>query len=160
MATLASALLSAVPPAASCDADESDASFVLREADGSTKMIGSADDLKRLRSVMHGQRKIVLWTRIDGDEYVISDPTTLARARAIFTRDRGLDARQETLERDMEKLHDRQAAEGEDLEQEEQALDQRQEALDAEQDRASDAMSHDLEALVRAAIRDGEAHRP
>jgi len=159
-ATLAGALLSVASPASACDADESDASFILREADGSTKMIGSLSDLKAVQRALQGDRKIVLWTRIDGDAYVISDPTTLARARAIFERDNGLDARQEALEREMDALHDREQADGDAIEREEEALDRRQEALDDEQDRASDAMSLDLETLVRQAIQSGKAQRP
>jgi hypothetical protein len=157
-ATLATALLSVAPPTGACEGDG--ASFILRDADGTTRMIGSLDDLKRVRAAVKGERKVILWTRIDGEEYVISDPTTLARARAIFTRDNGLDAQREELDRAMDALHARQEAEDEELDAEEEALDRREEALDDEHDRMSEEMERDLTSLVRRAIQDGRASRP
>jgi hypothetical protein len=48
----------------------------------------------------------------------------------------------------------------ESLEAEEERLDQRQDLLDAEQDRVSRQMTHDLESLLRDAIRSGKATKP
>jgi hypothetical protein len=56
-----------------CD-DGSDAAFILRSGDGSTQMIGSLDDLHHVRRAFRDDKNVILWTRIDGDEYLVSDP--------------------------------------------------------------------------------------
>ena len=138
-----------------CD-DGSDAAFILRSGDGSTQMIGSLDDLHHVRRAFRDDKNVILWTRIDGDEYLVSDPAILARAREIFRQSEGLDAKQEEIEKDMKEVQGRQ----ESLEAEEERLDQRQDLLDAEQDRVSRQMTHDLESLLRDAIRSGKATKP
>ena len=138
-----------------CD-DDSDAAFILRSGDGSTQMIGSLDDLHHVRRAFRDDNNVILWTRIDGDEYLVSDPAILARAREIFRQSEPLDAKQEEIEKDMKEVQGRQ----ESLEAEEERLDQRQELLDAEQDRVSRAMTRDLERLMRDAIRSGKASKP
>jgi hypothetical protein len=128
---------------------DSDTAFILRSSDGSTQMIGSLEDLRHVRRAFHHDNDVILWTRIEGEEYVVSDPAILARAREIFHRSDGLDERQQALENDVRRH-----------EAEEEALDERQELLDAEQDRLSEAMTRELETLVRDALRSGKATRP
>ena len=141
--------------AAACD-DGSDVSFILRAPDGTTQMVGSMEDLRHVRRAFRDDKSVILWTRIEDEEYVVADPAILARAREIFRKSDPLDVKQEELEKDMKQFEGRQ----ESLEAEEEALDRRQELLDAEQDRVSREIERDLEALVRDAIRSGKAAKP
>jgi hypothetical protein len=159
---LALALASAPAMALACDSpsDSNSATFILRVG-GTTHMIGSIEDLKRIKSKLRGLGP-ALFVRLDGKEYVIDDAATVDRARDIFKRSDPMDAKQEALERDMEALQRRQDAldERDDeahakLDAEERALDLRQEELDAVQDETSTQMELNLEKLVREAIRVG-----
>jgi hypothetical protein len=159
---LALALASAPGMALACDSpfDSNSATFILRDG-GTTHMIGSIEDLKRIKAKLRGLGP-ALFVRLDGKEYVIDDAATVDRARDIFKRSDPMDAKQDALERDMEALQRRQDAldERDDpahakLDAEERALDLRQEELDAVQDEASTQMELNLEKLVREAIRAG-----
>jgi hypothetical protein len=172
---LALALASAPAMALACDSpsDSNSATFILRDG-GTTHIIGSIEDLKRIKAKLRGLGP-ALFVRLDGKEYVIDDAATVDRARDIFKRSDPMDAKQEALERDMEALQRRQDAldAGEDaredagverddvahakLDAEERALDLRQEELDAVQDEASTHMELNLEKLAREAIRTGKA---
>jgi len=150
---------SGLSPALACDGDSGN-TFILKSPDGTTSLVGSIDDLKSMRRALGSERRYVLWARVDGKEYVVTDPTVLARARAIFGRTDGLDAKQEVLEKQLEAMEDSQVEESKAFEREEERLDALQDELDEEQDRVSDAMERDLDALVRAAIEDGKAGKP
>ena len=143
-------------PGLACD-DHDGNTFILKSPDGTTNLMGSLDDLKSMRRALGTERRYVLWARVDGKEYVVTDPTVLAKARAIFERSDGLDAKQAVLEKQMEALEDSEAEESKALEREEERLDQLQDELDVEQDRLSDAMERDLDTLVREAIQAGKA---
>ena len=153
-------LSSGLAPALACDGDGDGNTFILKSPDGTTNLMGSIDDLKSVRRAVGPERRWVLWARVDGSEYVVTDPTVLARARAIFERSDGLDAKQEALEKQIEAMEDSQVEESKAFEREEERLDALQDELDHEQDRLSDAMERDLDALVRAAIEDGKAAKP
>jgi len=150
---------SGLSPALACDGDSGN-TFILKSPDGTTNMMGSLDDLKSMKRALGSERRYVLWARVDGREYVVTDPTVLARARAIFERADGLDAKQEVLEKQLEALEETESEKSHAIEREEERLDQLQDELDAEQDRVSDAMEHDLDTLVRQAIEDGKAAKP
>lgn len=170
---LALAVAAAPAIALACDSppDSNSATFILRDG-GTTRLIGSIEDLKRIKSKLRGPGP-ALFVRMDGEQYVIDDVATVVRARAIFQRSDPIDAKQEALERDVEALQRRQDAldEREDaredagverddaahakLDAEERALDLRQEELDAVQDEASTQMELNLEKLAREAIRAG-----
>ena len=175
MRTIVLSLAVAAAPAMAlaCDSlsDSDSATFILRDG-GTTRMIGSIDDLKRIKFKLRGHPP-ALFVRLDGEEYVIDDTATVDRARAIFQRSDPMDAKQAALERETEALQRRQdaldkredAREGAEVERddaahamldaEEHALELRQDELDAVQDEASTQMELDLEKLVREAIRAG-----
>jgi hypothetical protein len=163
---LALAVAAAPAMALACDSprDSNSATFILQDG-GTTRLIGSIEDLKRIKSKLPGPGP-ALFVRMDGEEYVIDDVATVERARAIFRRSDPIDAKQEALERDVEALQRRQDAredagvERDDaaharLDAEERALDLRQEELDRVQDEASTQIELNLEKLAREAIRAG-----
>ena len=161
---LALAVAAAPAVALACEpaSGSSSATFMLRDG-STTHLIGSVQDLKRMKSKLRGHDP-ALFVRLDGKEYVIYDAATVDRARAIFQRTLPFEAKQEALDRDMDALERKQDAldERDDAEQakldaEERALDRRQEELDAVHDAESGQVEVDLERLAREAIRTGKA---
>jgi hypothetical protein len=170
---LALAVVAAPALAFACDSpsDSNFATFILRDG-GTTRLIGSVEYLKRIKSRLRGTGP-ALFVRLDGKEYVIDHAATVDRARTIFQLTDPFEAKQEALDREMEALERKQDAleDREDAREDagverddaararldavERALDLRQEELDAVQDEASAQMELDLEQLAREAIRAG-----
>ncbi len=101
-----SALIAA--PAAAADG----ASYVLfAEGSRSTTMSGSTEDLSRARALRSGQ-EAMLYVRQGDAAYVVRDPATLRRARAIFAPQEEMGARQAELGSRQAALGSRQAALG------------------------------------------------
>jgi hypothetical protein len=90
--------LALVHPTMSASAQSADRiSYVLLSEDGQdSTMSGTGADMERARALRAG-RGALLYARLDGVAYVVRDPATLARARAIFEPQRRLGARQGAL---------------------------------------------------------------
>jgi hypothetical protein len=113
---LSAALLAAGTPAPAVAANAEEygdrTSYVLF-APGSTSanMSGSMEDIRRAKGLRSG-REAMLYVRDGRGEWVIRDPETLRRARAIFEPQEALGARQAELGSRQAELGSRQAALG------------------------------------------------
>ena len=146
-------------------AGESVNTFVLQDGT-TTRVSGSMDDLKHFEAKMRETSEPALFMRVDGKDYVISDPTVVARAREIFVRSIPIKAEKRALKQERQNLIRRQhqlEARGGDkteaaaLDVEERSLEERQERHDTERERVSREMSAALNDLAREAIRTGRA---
>jgi len=131
-----------------------------------TRVSGSTDDLIHFEARRREISEPALFTRIDGKDYVISDPAFLDRAREIFSRSVPIKAEKRALKLERQDLMRRQhqlAAGGRDeaeaakLDAEERSLEERQEKHDTERERVSREMKAELTDLAREAIRMGRA---
>ena len=139
--------------------------FILQDGT-TTRVSGSMDDLEHFEAKMREISEPALFTRLDGKDYVISDPAVVDRAREIFSRSEPMKAEKRTLKRERQDLKRQQRqlqarggdeAEAAKLDAEERSLEERQEKHDAERERVSREMEVELTELAREAIRAGKA---
>jgi len=139
--------------------------FILRDGT-TTRVSGSTDDLNRFEAKMREISEPALFARIDGKDYVISDPAFVDRAREIFARSLPIKAEKRALKQERQDLIRRQhqlearggdEAEAANLDAEERSLEERQEKNDEERERVSREMKAELTDLAREAIRSGKA---
>ena len=144
-----------------CDAN----TFILQDGT-TTRVSGSMDDLEHFEAKMRRISEPALFTRIDGKDYVISDPAVVDRAREIFSRSVPIKAEKRALKQERHDLMRQQSqlrarggdeAEAARLDAEERSLEERQEKHDAERERVTREMKAELTALAREAIRAGRA---
>jgi len=167
MRTIAFVLAVACAPgvALACDSESPVNTFILQDG-SNTRISGSVDDLIRIERKMKQTSGPALFTRIDGKDYVISDPAVVDRAREIFSRSDPMKNEKRALKQEAQDLRNRQhqldahggddAAQAE-LDAEERALEARREKHDGEREHVSDQMTADLTDLAREAIRAGKA---
>lgn len=139
--------------------------FVLQDG-ATTRVSGSTDDLNRLQAKMREVSEPALFARIDGTDYVISEPALVDRAREIFARSLPIKAEKRALKQERQDLIRRQrrlhagggnAEEAARLDAEERSLEGRWEKHDEERERVSREMTAELTELTREAIRTGKA---
>jgi hypothetical protein len=139
--------------------------FILQDGT-TTRVSGSMDDLNRFEAKMRQISEPALFMRIDGKDYVISDPTVVDRARAIFFRSMPIKAEKRALKQERQDLLRRQhqlearggnETEAAELDAEERSLEEQQGRHDAERERVSREMSAALNDLAREAIRTRKA---
>ena len=139
--------------------------FILQDGT-TTRVSGSTDDLNHFEAKMRKISEPALFTRLDGKDYVISDPAVVNRAREIFSRSvpikaekRALKQERQDLMRRQHQLETRGADEAEEakLDAEERSFEERREKHDAERERVSREMRAELTDLAREAIRTGKA---
>lgn len=139
--------------------------FILQDGT-TTRVSGSIDDLNHFEARMREISGPALFTRIDGKDYVISDPALVDRAREIFSRSVPIKAEKRALKQErrdlMRRQHQREAGGGDEaeaakLDAEERSLEERREKHDAERERVSREMTAELADLAREAIRTGKA---
>lgn len=147
------------------DSDYGLNTFVLQDG-ATTRVSGSTDDLNRLEAKMREIPEPALFARIDGKDYVISDPALVDRAREIFARSVPIKAEKRALKQERQDLirrqHQLEARGGDDaeaakLDAEERTLERRQEKHDEERERVWQEMKAELTGLTREAIRTGKA---
>ena len=87
MKTIALALAVAAAPvfALAGDSECGVNTFILQDGT-TTRVSGSTDDLNHFEARIREISAPALFTRIDGKDYVISDPALVDRAREIFSR--------------------------------------------------------------------------
>jgi hypothetical protein len=138
--------------------------FILQDG-STTRVSGSTDDLNHFEARMREISEPALFTRIDGKDYVISDPALVDRAREIFSRSVPIKAEKRALKQERRDLMRRQhqlEAGGRDeadavkLDAEERSLEKRREKHDAVRERVSLEMKAELTDLAREAIRRGK----
>lgn len=139
--------------------------FILQDG-ATTRISGSTDDLNAFEAKMREISEPALFTRIDGKDYVISDPALVDRAREIFSRSVPVKAEKRALKHERQDLMRRQRqlqarggneAEAANLDAEERSLEERRDKHDAERERVSREMQAELTDLAREAIRRGKA---
>lgn len=139
--------------------------FILQDGT-TTRVNGSTDELNHFEARMREISAPALFTRIDGKDYVISDPALVDRAREIFSRSVPIKAEKRALKQERRDLMRRQhqltagggdEAEAAKLDAEERSLEERREKHDAERERVSREMKAELTDLAREAIRTGKA---
>ena len=157
--------VAAAPMAPAGDSESGMSTFILKDGT-TTRVSGSTDELDHFETKMREILQPALFTRIDGKDYVISDPTLVDRARAIFARSVPIKAEKRALKHDRQDLMRRQrqlqASGGNDadaakLDAEERSIEERREKHDAERERVSREMKAELNDLAHEAIRTGKA---
>jgi len=157
--------LALVPPTLADDSERGVNTFILQDGT-TTRVSGSMDDLDHFEAKMRETSEPALFMRVDGKDYVVTDPTVVARARDIFSRSIPVKAEKRALKQERQNLirrqHQQEARGGDgteaaELDAEERSLEARQEQHDAERERVSREMSEALDDLAREAIRAGRA---
>jgi hypothetical protein len=77
--TCAAATAQAAPPA-----PHADSYMLLRDADTITMMSGDIHEIEHVKKLRQTPNERLIWFRLDGREYVIRDPATIAQAEAIW----------------------------------------------------------------------------
>jgi hypothetical protein len=158
--------VAAAPAMALAGDSEYDANTFILQDGTTTRVSGSTDDLAHFEARMREISAPALFTRIDGKDYVISDPALVDRAREIFSLAVPIKAEKRALKQERRDLMRRQhhleagggnEAEAAKLDAEERSLEVRREKHVAERERVSREMKAELTDLAREAIRTGKA---
>jgi hypothetical protein len=59
-------------------------SYIMLRGDNNVTMRGEIHDIDHVRSLRQTPNERLVWLRVDGHDYVIRDPATIAQAEAIF----------------------------------------------------------------------------
>jgi chromosome segregation ATPase len=118
-----------------------DTSFVIIHGNTLT-MCGDKHDVRAANRARSGDEDL-LWFRVDGQDWVIRNPSTIAQALDLFQPESELDRRMETLDGMQEELSRQQERLGE----EEGKLSEARDSLDDA--KAEDGLSRRLEAIGR-----------